>query len=340
MKNTIYRFLTILGLIALFTGCEKDGEKIVMLENPLPPAIITMPDLTLERANAADILEFVGTPVDPGFTASASYFLEACLAGTGFADVVQVWTGVDVTSIKMTVGDINGQLLKKFPADQASSLDFRLRSVLVVDAGSGALGTSSSPLEYSSTAQNSSVTIYGLPRLDLLNSGKIQKVESSLGDGIYIGIVKIDPASAFTLTDPDSGANYGGAAGVLEADGAAIVPPALGYHVLDVNVNALTYTFTERQIGLVGSATPNEWDSPDQKMDYDQASETWSITLDLIDGEIKFRLNDGWAWNLGGTPDNLVHNGDNIVVTAGNYTVALTITDFAGELGTYTIVKN
>lgn len=340
MKNKLYRFLTILGLIALFTGCEKDGEKIVMLDDPIPPAILTMPNLTLDRANAGDSLEFIGTPVDPGFTASANYFLEACLAGTGFAEIAQVWTGVAVSSIKMTVGDINGILLKKFPADQASSLDFRLRSVLIVDAGSGALGTSTSPLEYISSTQNANVTIYGLPRLDLINSGKDQKVESALGNGIYSGIVKMDPASAFTLTNPDSGTNYGDATGALAVNGTAIIPPALGYHILNVDVPGLTYSFEEMQIGLVGSATPNQWDAPDQKMDYDQAAGTWSITLDLVDGDIKFRLNDGWAWNLGGTTDNLVHNGDNIAVLAGNYTITLTITDFAGELGTYTIVKN
>ena len=179
-----------------------------------------------------------------------------------------------------------------------------------------------------------------MPRLDLINSGMVQKIESALGDGFYTGIVKMDPASAFTLTDPDTGTDYGDAAGALAVDGAAITPPAAGYHVLDVDVNALTYEFTPRMIGLVGSATPNGWDTPDQKMDYDQASGTWSITLDLVDGDIKFRLNDAWAWNLGGTTDNLVHNGDNIPVTAGNYTITLTITDFDGELGTYTIVQN
>jgi hypothetical protein len=184
------------------------------------------------------------------------------------------------------------------------------------------------------------VTTYGLPRLDLVGSGKTQKVESPTGNGVYSGIVKLDPANPFTLSDPDAGTQYGGATGVLAVDGAAIVPPKAGYHVLDVDVPGLTYTFEERQIGLVGSATPNGWDSPDQKMDYDQASGTWSITVDLIDGEFKFRLNDGWAWNLGGTPNNLVHNGDNIAATAGNYTITLTITDFAGELGTFTIVQN
>jgi hypothetical protein len=64
----------------------------------------------------------------------------------------------------------------------------------------------------------------------------------------------------------------------------------------------------------------------------------------LIVGEIKFRYNDGWAWNLGWNTAKtaLEHNGGNIaVVEAGNYTITLTITRFeAPETGTFTIVKN
>lgn len=341
MKNILYKLFTILGLVVLFAGCEKDGEKIIMSDNPIAPSFLSFPDMTLVRDNASDTLIFTGTPVDPGFDASATYFIEACLSGNGFEDVALLWSGVHVDEVKISVGDANGILKRKFPADVTTSLDFRLRAVLTVDAGTGAAGTSSNPFEYISGITTSDVTIYGFPRLDLNNSGKVQKVESPLGDGNYSGIVKMDPASPFTLTDPDTGTEYGDAAGALAVDGAAITPPKAGYHVLDIDVPGLTYSFEEMQIGLVGSATPNGWDVPDQKMEYDQATGTWSITLNLVDGEFKFRLNDGWAWNLGGTPGNLVHDGSNLPVTvAGNYTITLTITDFEGELATCTITQN
>lgn len=327
-------------MAALFTGCEEDGTQIVMLDNPVAPEFVSFPDMTLVRDNAADTLIFTATPVDPGFTASASYFIEVCESGNGFEDVAILWTGVKVDEIKMSVGDANAVLKKNFPTDATTSLDYRLRSVLIVDAGTGSLGTSTNPLEYISGTTTGSTTIYGFPRLDLNDSGKAQKVESPLGDGVYSGIVKMDPAQAFTLTDPDAAINYGGTGGVLAVDGAAITPPAAGYHVLDVDVNGLTYEFTQRAIGLIGSATPDAWDS-DQKMEYDQATGIWSITLDLVVGEIKFRMNDGWAWNLGGTTDNLVHDGANLpITTAGNYTVTLTVNDYDGELATCTIVQN
>jgi hypothetical protein len=336
MKKLIY--ITFVGLIGLLFSCEEDGDLVYIDENPTPPAIVTMPDLTLERNNGTDTLEFVCTPVDPGFHASASYFLEASPSGENFADPVVILTGVQGTSFKITVSDLNGILLKKFPADEVSSVDFRLRSVLVVDAGTGAPGTGSDPFEYSSDTQTASVTLYGLPRLDLLNSGVDQKIESALGNGEYTGYVKLDATMPFTLLDPDSNTEYGGSGGILVVDGDGINVDPSGWHILNANTNDLTYSTEAYMIGLVGSATPNGWDTPDQKMDYDAQTGTWYITIDLIDGEIKFRLNDGWAWNLGGTPDNLTQGGDNIAVSAGNYTITLTIN--SDDTGTCTIVKN
>jgi hypothetical protein len=347
MKKNILIYLTFIGLTALFTSCEKDGEMVKMLSNPVEPTLQTLPDLTLERVNGTQMLEFVGTPVDPGFTASATYYLDACAAGTNFADPVVVYSGKEAKSIKISVSDLNGMLLKKFPADATTSVDFRLRAVLVVDAGTGAPGTSTDPFSYASAVQNANVTLYGLPRLNLIGSGMDQKVESALGNGSYTGLVKLNTANPFTLLDPDANITYGASGAALAVDGDPIVPPANGWHRLNVDVNNLTYDISAYMIGLVGSATPNGWDTPDQKMDYDAATGIWSITVDLVDGEIKFRLNDAWAWNLGYRPGgtdltDLYHNGDNIAVTAGNYTITLTIINPTGpnETGSCTIVKN
>lgn len=331
MKNKIY--ILFIGLLGLLVSCEKDGEQVVMLSNPVAPTIVSMPNLTLERNNGLEVLEFVGTPVDPGFTASAKYFLEANAAGNNFDNPIVIRTDIQANSFKITVSDLNGMLLKKFPADAVSSVDFRIRSVLVVDAGTGA-----QTFEYTSATSTADVTLYGLPKLDLLNSGMVQKIESALGNGEYEGFVKVDKTIAFTLKDPDTNTEYGGSNGVLEVDGAGINPSETGWQLLSANINDLTYSFVDYRIGLIGSATPNGWDSPDQKMDYDAKTGTWFITLDLIDGEIKFRKNDGWAWNLGGTHDNLTQGGDNLLVSAGNYTITLTIID--DNTGTCAIVKN
>jgi hypothetical protein len=347
MKKNLLIYLTFIGLGLFLAGCENDGEMVKMLSNPVAPVLTTIPDLTLERTDGNEVLEFVGTPVDPGFQASATYYIDAAAAGTAFADPITIWTGNQCTSMKITVSDLNGVLIKKFPTDATTSLDFRLRATLVVDAGTGSPGTGSNPFAYASALKTASATLYGLPRLDLVGSGMAQKIESALGDGKYTGLVKLNTANAFTLNDPDAGTNYGGAAGTLSVNGPAIVPERTGWERMNVDVSAQTYEISEYRIGLIGSATPNGWDSPDQPMEYNPATGTWSITVTLVEGEMKFRLNNGWAWNLGYRPGgtdltDLFHNGDNIKVTPGNYTITLTITQPNGpdEAGSCTIVKN
>jgi|WetSurMetagenome_2_1015567.scaffolds.fasta_scaffold129215_2 starch-binding outer membrane protein SusE/F len=347
------KYLTFIGLVGLLFSCEKDGTDVIFSDSPVVPTLQTPPDLTLKRANGNNTIEFVGTAVDPGFVASANYFLEACKAGTNFADAIVLYSGISPVSMKMTISDLNGFFLKKFPADQVTSTDLRLRSVLVVDAGTGAPGTSTKPFEYVSAIKTVNVTTYGLPRLDLVNSGITQKIESPLGDGKYRGYVKLDATKAFTLKDPDSGTTYGVTAGKLAANGSAIPVPNSysGWYRLTADTKTLAFTLEAFKIGVVGSATPNGWDVPDQKMDYvagtgnwDAMTGDWTITTTFVDGEFKFRYDDAWAWNLGWNSGKtgLTHNGDNIAVTAGKYNITLTITVFSpggSEAGTFTIAK-
>jgi hypothetical protein len=326
MKKLIF-YITILGL--LLNSCKKDETKVVMLTNPISPTITTLPDLTLQRVHWTDTLKFVGTAVNPGFHASATYFLEACPTGDNFKDSIQVMSAIQDTSLRISVNDLNAILLKILSADQVSSADFRIRSVLSVDAGTGA-----KPMIYSSDPVTANVTVYGLPRLDLINSGITQKIESPLADGKYTGFVKLDATKSFTLKDPDANITYGSNGTALAVNGTAFSVAANGWYQLKADTKALTYTNKAYMIGLIGDATPNGWNSPDSKMDYDSKSQTWVITLTLVDGTVKFRMNDAWdqGINLGiGTGysiDNLYNSSSsaNIPITAGNYTVRLYIT--------------
>lgn len=335
MKKIIY--LAFIGLIGLLSSCEKDETKVEMINNPVAPSLTTVPNLTLQRANGTSTLVFIGKTVDPGFNASATYYLEACAKGNNFKDSLVILSGVKADTFKISVSDLNSILLKKFDADKASSVDFRIRAVLVTDAGTGA-----KPFIYSSAAKSADVTLYGLPRLDLLDAGVEGKIESALGDGVYTGFVKLDATKPFTLKDPDANKVYGATGEVLVENGAGITADASGWYKLTVDTKALTCKKEAYMIGLVGSATVNGWNSPDTKMDYDSKTGNWYINANLIDGEIKFRLNDGWAWNLGGPNDKLVVDGSNIAVTAGNYDIVLTITNpkaIKGEVGGNCVIK-
>ena len=342
MKANFLKYIALFGLVGVLVSCEKDEDKIFMKENPAAPVIVSVPDLKLSRDQGSETIEFVCSPVDAGFEASARYFLEVDADGNNFASPIVVYNGVKADVISMTVSELNTILLRKFAADKVSDAEFRLRAVLVVDGGTGAPGTGSNTFQYISSVRPAGVFAYGLPRLDLLGSGVDQKVESALGDGVYKGFVKLSADHSFTLYNPDTEIEYGLTDGALAADGAAITPGGDGYYHMVVDLNENSYSLEAYMIGLVGDATPNGWDAPDTKMDYDAQSGTWYITTDLVDGEIKFRKNDGWAWNLGFGDDkdlgNLVQGGENIPVTAGNYTITLTIVNDA--TGSAVITQN
>jgi hypothetical protein len=343
MKKYYSILFALVGILGFFTSCDEDGDQLTLRDNVTVPTL-TLPDLTLVRANGTESLFFSCTPIEPGFTASATYFLEACPEGNNFENVTQIYNGTTCNNIELTVNQLNSILLDGFPEDATSSVDFRIRTVLEADAGLGV-----DDHEYNSATVNGAATIFGLLRLDVIIPGKEnQKIQSPGSDGIYEGFVKFGAGDAFTLLDPDNTITYGAGGSGLAIDGSGISVTDAGWHKIVANVNDLTIADENYFIGLVGSATPNGWDSPDQKMEYDPATKTWSITLDLVVGAAKFRKNDGWAWNMGfteGTAGDLTGTlqqggvGNDIPITeAGNYTVIFKI--LSDDAGTYEFIKN
>ena len=159
-------------------------------------------------------------------------------------------------------------------------------------------------------------------------------------DDNYEGFLYFSEANSefkFT-TQPNWDVNYGddGADGTLDSGGANLTVPEAGMYYIKVNLTDLTYTLEKVDWGLIGSATPNGWDS-DQDMTYNPDEGAWEIMLDLIAGEIKFRANDDWALNFGDTGADAIldQGGDNIVIPGdGNYLIKLYIDkpDYTYEL--------
>ncbi|MDP2089383.1 MAG: SusE domain-containing protein [Flavobacteriaceae bacterium] len=86
--------------------------------------------------------------------------------------------------------------------------------------------------------------------------------------------------------------------------------------------------------GVVGSATPGSWNGPDIPFYLTSSANILVAYATLIDGEIKFRMNNSWAVNYGddGANGSLEAGGANIAVTAGTYKITFNTTDL-----TYTI---
>lgn len=102
-------------------------------------------------------------------------------------------------------------------------------------------------------------------------------------------------------------------------------------------LNGVTWDYNLQQIkswGLIGDF--NSWGG-DIEMTPSEDLYIWTAELTVADGQgWKFRANAAWAINLGGQPDALWSNGDNITLPAGTYTITLDLTTYPA---TFTAVK-
>jgi len=122
----------------------------------------------------------------------------------------------------------------------------------------------------------------------------------------------------------DWAVNYGSTAAnaTLDAGGSNIPVTVESDYVITLDLShPNAYTYSANRWGLIGDATPDGWNS-DQNMTWDATNKVFTITLNLTVGSIKFRANDAWDLNYGGSLGALSAGGDNIAVAvAGNYTV-------------------
>ena len=146
------------------------------------------------------------------------------------------------------------------------------------------------------------------------------------GDGKYTGFMYLDGEFKFRSGEdnwdaPDWGT--GGSDGKL-AEQAGNLNAAKGYYKVDVDLGALTYALTPiTTIGIVGPAQAGGW-GEDTDMAYNPETGAWEATIKLEADELKFRANDGWDINWGGSVDALTQGGANIkIAEAGTYFVQL-----------------
>lgn len=110
--------------------------------------------------------------------------------------------------------------------------------------------------------------------------------------------------------------------------------------VLSSSINALKATAYSSKLdlsttwGVVGSAANNWGATPDLPFYKTDVADVLVAYVTLTDGEIKFRQNNDWAVNLGGSAGVLKAGGDNIAVKAGTYKIT-----FSPSALTYKIEK-
>ena len=87
-------------------------------------------------------------------------------------------------------------------------------------------------------------------------------------------------------------------------DGSNINISEEGFYQITADVAASKLSAVKTTWGIIGPAQAGGWDS-DTDMTWNAADESWTATVELTADEFKFRANDDWGINVGGSFDNL-----------------------------------
>ncbi|MDO6595437.1 SusE domain-containing protein [Oceanihabitans sp. 2_MG-2023] len=341
MKNIIYKSILSLFITTLFVSCD-DNELTELNSNGIPEISLSDNTVILTEANAdQDALTITWTEPDYGFDAAPEAY--KILIDTVDGDFTSPQSATASMSLKtFTAQQLNTLLTDlELPPNEESQVQIKVEVVL------------SSINSIFSEAVNLTVTPY--PALSDISSpwGIVGSATPNSWDGPDVPFYKTENDNVFAAyvylldgeikfrENNDWAVNYGdtGVDGTLEGGGDNIAVTA-GTYYITMNLNTLTYTMTDASSediwGLVGSSTPNGWDGTDWPL-YPAGNDIYITYVTLLDGELKFRLNNDWGVNYGdtGVDGTLDSGGDNIVVTAGSYKITM---DLFNQ--TYTIELN
>lgn len=297
------------------------------------PVTVTMSPssaLILTIANAGNTaLTFNFSPTKYG-SYPVTYMLQIDKA-TGDFTTPQVYNFNSNLSGTISVSDLNTAALNLgFAANAAANLKYRIAATIATNPANKV---------YSNVLTNT-VTTYE-PFLYLWVPGDYQSwtpaTAPQLGAGLpnlndFEGYINVGNGGTyeFKINDaPDwNHTSYGGSANTLSTSGSNLMWPAgAGTYRVQANTSTLAWSATKVTWGIIGSATPGGWNS-DTQMTYDAANKVWKIVGVTLTGgnELKFRANNDWGINLGGSLNNLSYGGDNILIsTTGVYTITLNL---------------
>jgi hypothetical protein len=312
-------------------SCD-DVERVYY--NDAAETVLSLSDnnLTLSEDNGAnEILTLTWSDPDYGFDAAALYSVQMDVQGGDFSNpqIISVGSSLEKT---FTVEELNAKLLSlsMTPGEEGVAI-FRIKATL------------SEYQEIFSNTVNLNVTPYS-SLLDLTtnlgvvgsatpggwgneNIPDLQFYTTSMTD-VYVAYVTLRDGEIKFRNNNDWAENWGddGNDGTLDSYGANIAVSA-GTYKIEVNFSSMTYTMEAYSWGLVGSATPNQWNGPDLMLQYNSYQDDWRAVVTLGEGEVKFRFNNDWGLNYGddGADGSMEANGANISVSSGHYLVSMNL---------------
>lgn len=148
--------------------------------------------------------------------------------------------------------------------------------------------------------------------------------------GLVVNGVAPDNELKFRTNHDWGQPSYGGSGwptGIATTSGPNIVATTSGTYNVTFNLTTGEYTFAFPSIAIVGSGTPGGWPGTDPDPHVMATTDGTNYTLAgqvILDGEAKFRQDNGWTvnWGAAAFPSGIgTQDGANIPTSAGTYDI-------------------
>ena len=338
MKNFKIFSLLILAMIGL-NSCETEDDVVFIAQEPGEFVLTNtlLPEYILTASTGSNLGErFTWNSADFDVQTNVSYDLQRSILGD-FSDAVLVGT-TKTNEIAMTIGQMMAVATEAgldanptTPAPNTGAFSVRIRAYVGDGGSSTQVFTEAKTISVvlqeaqtgGSTISEATWGVVGSGYNDWGSAGRDGQFYTTATANVFVAYVTLLDGEIKFRENNAWDSDLGGAGGMLEAGGANIAVTA-GDYKITINLSDNTYTIEPFSWGVVGSGY-NDWgaDGPDAKFYYDYTTDTFKVGVKLIAGEIKFRQNNQWVTDLGGSDGALVAGGDNIPVTAGHYTITL-----------------
>jgi hypothetical protein len=349
MKNFIKISILFLSLATSLNSCDDDYA--VFTATPQGEFDFTNTFLSEYALPAENITDnnigavFAFNAADFGVQTNVSYRLESSILGD-FTDAVVVPTLSNANNqIEVSIGTLKSLATDYgYTAPGSGVLNFRVKAY-PGDGNSTTLMYTPKKvinvtlLEAISGGSGVEISQWGVVGSGYNNWGAFADAPfyTTSQANVFVAYVTLVAGEIKFRKNSDWADNFGdnGANGSLEAGGANIAVTA-GFYMVTLDLVNSTYTIEQADLyGVVGSGYNNWGASPDFTFT-PLSNGVWVAEIvPLTVGEIKFRVNQDWAVNLGdnGANGTLEAGGANIAVTtAGNYRIVVNTSDSTYQL--------
>lgn len=347
MKNYIKLFSLLIIALISFSSCDQEDDLVFTAKEPVEGINFSntfLDEYVLTVATSNNLGErFTWNDADYDVPTNITYELQNSILGD-FTDATVI-SSTDGNELAVTIGQMlafaEAAGLDNDPDTDnpnTGSLYFRIKASVGTDDGLAIYSDTQSLTvvlpEIVLGGGAFEIASWGVVGSGFNNWGAFAdgKFYTTAAPGVLVSYVNLVDGEIKFRENNQWGGDLGDADldGVLDADPDNNIAVTAGDYKITLNTNDNSYNIEPFSWGIVGSGF-NDWGAtPDAKLYYDHTTDTFKAGVQLLDGEIKFRMNNQWGGDLGDADLDGVLDADpdnNIATTAGHYLVTLNLND-------------